>query len=132
MASAAPATHAGDQVHAARTRNGRLEFLDTLRGIAALVVALQHLAEVLWPRVLELSHIWWRPGEFGVIVFFVCSGFIIPASMERRGELKEFWSGPALPRFPLLLTVPLAPPVLFTTPWATPRSGYPPVLASAI
>src|SRR3712207_1801113 len=124
MASAAPATHAGDQVHAARTRNGRLEFLDTLRGIAALVVALQHLAEVLWPRVLELSHIWWRPGEFGVIVFFVCSGFIIPASMERRGDLKEFWIGRVFRLFPLYLAVVAVGLFLFSTRWASPGAGY--------
>ena len=47
--SVAPPTHAGDAVHAARTKNGRLEFLDALRGIAALVVAVQHLGEVIWP-----------------------------------------------------------------------------------
>jgi peptidoglycan/LPS O-acetylase OafA/YrhL len=122
--SVAPATGTGDNVHAARMRNGRLEFLDALRGVAALTVAVQHLAEVIWPQVLEWSHIWWRPGEFGVLVFFICSGFIIPASMERRGDLKEFWIGRVFRLFPLYLTVLVIGLLLYSTPWATPDEGY--------
>ncbi|MCZ2816402.1 acyltransferase family protein [Modestobacter sp. VKM Ac-2984] len=105
-------------------RNGRLEFLDALRGVAALTVAVQHLAEVIWPGVLEFSHIWWRPGEFGVLVFFICSGFIIPASMERRGDLKEFWIGRAFRLFPLYLAVLGIGLLLYATPWAAPAPGY--------
>jgi peptidoglycan/LPS O-acetylase OafA/YrhL len=122
--SVAPATGTGDNVHAAKMRNGRLEFLDALRGVAALTVAVQHLAEVIWPQVLEWSHIWWRPGEFGVLVFFICSGFIIPASMERRGDLKEFWIGRVFRLFPLYLTVLAIGLFLFSTPWAAPAEGY--------
>ncbi|MGY1708224.1 acyltransferase family protein [Geodermatophilus sp. SYSU D00758] len=123
----APATHAGDRVHAARSRNGRLEFLDALRGVAALVVAVQHLAEHVWPEVVVFSHTWWRPGEFGVLVFFLCSGFIIPASMERRGDLAEFWIGRVFRLFPLYLAVLLVAVAAFATPWATPGAGYRPV-----
>ena len=128
----APATAAGAGVHAARTKKGRLEFLDTLRGIAALVVALQHTGEVLYPRVLAFSETWWRPGEFGVIVFFVCSGFIIPASMERRGDLREFWIGRAFRLFPLYLTVLVAALLLFGTPWVAGPANYHVVVDSAI
>jgi peptidoglycan/LPS O-acetylase OafA/YrhL len=32
-------------------------------------------------------------GSFGVMLFFIVSGFIIPASLERRGSLVEFWIG---------------------------------------
>jgi peptidoglycan/LPS O-acetylase OafA/YrhL len=132
MTTPAPVTHAGDQVHAARARNGRLEFLDTLRGIAALIVALQHLGEVIWPQLLSFSHHWWRPGEFGVLVFFICSGFIIPASMERRGDLTEFWIGRAFRLFPLYLSVLVVALIAFSTPWAAPDPGYRPVVDSAI
>ncbi|SOD93765.1 acyltransferase family protein [Blastococcus haudaquaticus] len=120
----APETHAGDQVHAARARNGRLEFLDALRGIAALVVAVQHLGEVIWPELVVFSHVWWRPGEFGVLVFFICSGFIIPASMERRGNLSEFWIGRVFRLFPLYLSVLLLALIAFATPWAAPGGDY--------
>ncbi len=90
---------------AATTRQGRLEFLDALRGIAALVVAVQHLGETQWVGLLGWSHHWFRLGEFGVLVFFLCSGFIIPASMERRNDLVEFWIGRFFRLWPLYLTV---------------------------
>ena len=132
MPNPAPVTHAGDQVHAARARNGRLEFLDSLRGIAALVVAVQHLGEVIWPGMLAWSHHWWRPGEFGVLVFFICSGFIIPASMERRGDLVEFWIGRVFRLFPLYLSVLIVALIAFATPLAAPDPNYHPVVDSAI
>ena len=96
-------THAGDASSASRTRAGRLEFLDAVRGVAALVVALQHTSEQIWPQVLGWSHTWFRPGEFGVLAFFLCSGFIIPASLEKRGRLGEFWIGRFFRLWPLYL-----------------------------
>lgn len=132
MPNPAPATRAGESVRGARARNGRLEFLDSLRGIAALVVALQHLGEVIWPGLLAWSHLWWRPGEFGVIVFFICSGFIIPASMERRGDLVEFWIGRVFRLFPLYLSVLAVALIGFATPWAAPDPNYHPVVDSLI
>src|SRR5436190_4062549 len=100
----APITHAGDSSNATRTRAGRLEFLDTVRGVAALVVALQHTSEQVWPQILGWSHTWFRPGEFGVLAFFLCSGFIIPASLEKRGRLGEFWIGRFFRLWPLYLS----------------------------
>lgn len=75
------------------SRHGRLEFLDALRGIAAMMVVVTHFAERLWPEALRFSTETFRPGECGVIIFFLCSGFIIPASLERRGSMKQFWIG---------------------------------------
>lgn len=103
--AAAPAPGRTPTVDAAVTRQGRLEFLDALRGIAALVVAVQHIAEPHWVEVLGWSHHWFRLGEFGVLVFFLCSGFIIPASMERRNDLVEFWIGRFFRLWPLYLVV---------------------------
>lgn len=82
---------------------GRLQFLDALRGVAALAVALQHFAEMLWEDYFRFSLEVIRPGEFGVVLFFLCSGFIIPASMEKRGSLREFWTGRVFRLFPLYL-----------------------------
>jgi len=100
----APLTHAGDAANATRTSAGRLEFLDTVRGVAALVVALQHTSEQVWTQMLGWSHTWFRPGEFGVLAFFLCSGFIIPASLEKRGKLGEFWIGRFFRLWPLYLS----------------------------
>jgi len=86
-------------------RRGRLEFLDALRGIAAMSVAVQHGAELIWPSYLRWSVEVFRPGEFGVFVFFLCSGFIIPASLERYGDLRRFWVSRAFRLYPLSWTV---------------------------
>src|SRR4051812_18707894 len=105
LVDAAPATTAGRGTDAVATRRGRLEFLDALRGIAALTVAVQHIGETHWVGLLGWSHHWFRAGEFGVLVFFLCSGFIIPASMERRNDLAEFWIGRLFRLWPLSLLV---------------------------
>jgi peptidoglycan/LPS O-acetylase OafA/YrhL len=78
-----------------------MEFLDALRGVAALLVAVQHAAELLWPDFLVWSVEVWRPGEFGVVLFFLCSGFIIPASLEKHGSLARFWVGRLFRLYPL-------------------------------
>ncbi len=46
-----------------------------------------------------------RLGEFGVVVFFLCSGFIIPASLERQGSQIKFWVGRVFRLYPLYLSV---------------------------
>ena len=83
----------------ATVERGRYEFLDAVRGLAALLVAVQHGAEVL-------SLPPGRPGfplnfgEVGVVAFFLVSGFIIPRSLERHGSLRVFWIGRAFRLYP--------------------------------
>ncbi len=36
-----------------------------------------------------------------MVVFFLCSGFIIPVSLERQGSLRRFWIRRLLRRYPL-------------------------------
>ncbi len=97
----ADAPPAGTAAAAGTTRRGRLEFLDALRGIAALTVAVQHFAERGWPSYFRFSEGVVRPGELGVLLFFLCSGFIIPASLERYDDLRRFWVGRFFRLFPL-------------------------------
>ncbi|MFE4518342.1 acyltransferase family protein [Kitasatospora sp. NPDC056783] len=73
--------------------SARLGWLDALRGIAALAVAMHHfglLDKIPYgdrvPPYLDL-------GFFGVMLFFLVSGYIIPASLERRGDVRAFWTG---------------------------------------
>ncbi|MDQ1636168.1 MAG: hypothetical protein QOJ32_2977 [Frankiaceae bacterium] len=91
-------------VAAGSLRAGRLEFLDALRGIAALTVATQHFAERSWFSYFRFSEGVIRPGELGVLLFFLCSGFIIPASLERHHDLRRFWVGRFFRLFPLYWT----------------------------
>lgn len=93
-----------------RTRGGRFEFLDALRGIAASAVVVEHFAAPLWPAYGRYLGDYVNPGVVGVFVFFVVSGFIIPASLERGRSLGGFWIGRFFRLFPLfwaflLLTV---------------------------
>ncbi|MEU8205438.1 acyltransferase [Streptosporangium sp. NPDC049046] len=81
----------------------RLAWLDALRGPAALAVALHHSGWTfipdLWAEVDRRIDV----GTWGVFVFFLVSGYIIPASLERRGDLRVFWIGRAFRLLPLLL-----------------------------
>ncbi|WP_158079504.1 acyltransferase family protein, partial [Actinomadura sp. CNU-125] len=80
----------------------RLGWLDALRGLAALAVVLHHAGYVFFPNV----HLWLKDrfdfGTFGVLVFFLVSGYIVPASLERRGSVRGFWIGRFCRIYPLL------------------------------
>ena len=72
----------------------RLGWLDALRGFAALTVVWFHLSPQMLgsERHLEiLRHI--DLGKYGVLLFFLVSGYVIPMSLERHGSLRRFWIG---------------------------------------
>ncbi len=79
----------------------RMQFLDALRGFAVMCVVVQHSLESLYSPWAKFSLDRFRLGEFGVILFFLCSGFIIPASIERQGSQSKFWIGRFFRLFPL-------------------------------
>lgn len=73
----------------------RLEWLDSLRGIAAFMVLIMHL----WERLISYFPTWsfsgkqalgfviedfLNFGKVGIVVFFVVSGFVIPFSMDNK------------------------------------------------
>ncbi|OLB67415.1 MAG: hypothetical protein AUI10_00185 [Actinobacteria bacterium 13_2_20CM_2_72_6] len=83
----------------------RLAWLDALRGIAALLVVYEHLSLFLFHRYrLAVEH-WFLAGYAGVCLFFLVSGYIIPASLERRGSLRGFWIGRLFRLYPLFVVV---------------------------
>ena len=79
----------------------RLEFLDALRGLAAFAVILQHAGQNLSAGYSAFAFSIFDLGNFGVMVFFLCSGFIIPISLERQGSLRSFWIRRFFRLFPL-------------------------------
>lgn len=96
-------TSAAPAAAPAVTPGARLGWLDALRGVAALVVALHHF-DVL--RMLPFGGaVWWNfdMGLFGVMLFFIVSGYIIPASLERRGDVRAFWIGRIFRIYPALI-----------------------------
>ena len=85
----------------------RLAWLDLLRGVAALVVALHHATYYFTPRLRAEMVDWFDPGLYGILVFFLVSGYIVPASLERHGRVRAFWIS-RLTRIHPLLTVACA------------------------
>ncbi len=84
---------------------------------------MQHGAELLWPGYLRWSVEYFRPGEYGVFVFFLVSGFIIPASLEKRGSVRAFWVGRVLRLYPLYWVALVAVAVVSLTVNTTSRPG---------
>ncbi|MFC8719150.1 acyltransferase family protein [Kitasatospora sp. NPDC057198] len=81
----------------------RLGWLDALRGIAALLVAVHHFGLLRWyswgPAFEEKFDL----GIFSVMLFFLVSGYIVPASLERRGDVRGFWVGRLFRIYPLII-----------------------------
>ncbi|MBO2450067.1 acyltransferase [Actinomadura barringtoniae] len=92
----APAGEAGAKV--------RLGWLDALRGLAALTVVFHHASARFTPAFHKAMMQWFDPGMAGVLVFFLVSGYIVPASLERTGSLRRFWISRVFRIYPLLLT----------------------------
>ncbi|MBR0778160.1 acyltransferase [Bradyrhizobium diazoefficiens] len=86
----------------------RIAFLDTARAVAALAVLFQHSLEGAGLVSLTkqgLGQTVLNFGEVGVLVFFLVSGFIIPASLEKIRNQAEFWRRRALRIYPLYFAV---------------------------
>lgn len=72
----------------------RLAWLDALRGFAALTVVWFHLSPLMLGNARHLAimrHL--DLGKYGVLLFFLVSGYVIPMSLERHGSLRRFWIG---------------------------------------
>ena len=83
---------------------GRLQFLDALRGVAVLLVLVQHVGQALFEPLANFTTTTVQLGQFGVLIFFLCSGYIIPATMERRSSLAEFWTSRFFRLYPMYWT----------------------------
>src|SRR5580693_8559314 len=81
----------------------RLAWLDALRGIAALCVVFDHLTYSVLQPVRNSVYHWFNPGQYGVFVFFIVSGYIVPASLERKGSVRTFWVSRIFRLYPLYL-----------------------------
>jgi peptidoglycan/LPS O-acetylase OafA/YrhL len=85
----------------------RLAWLDALRGFAAMLVVYEHLTHGFFNSARAALERWFLAGYAGVCLFFVVSGYIIPASLERR-DLRAFWIGRIFRLYPLYIVVLVA------------------------
>src|SRR5580658_6551006 len=90
---------------AAAGSGSRLAWLDVLRGIAALAVVFDHLSYYVLQTLRHIVYQWFNPGNYGVFVFFMISGYIVPASLERKGSVRTFWMSRLFRLYPLYLLV---------------------------
>ncbi len=96
------------------TRENRLAWLDALRGFAALCVVFDHGSTLLLLPARSFLYQWVNLGQYGVFVFFLVSGYIVPASLERRGSIRGFWISRAFRLYPMFLLVLVLSAVLPT------------------
>jgi peptidoglycan/LPS O-acetylase OafA/YrhL len=108
----------------------RLAWLDALRGIAALCVVYAHFGTRVLPTVHTAVYNVFDPGLYGVLVFFLVSGYIVPASLERKGSVRSFWLSRLFRLFPLFVFAIAAVLVLHGLGFASVRDANSNVTAS--
>ncbi|GIE74799.1 hypothetical protein Aph02nite_07490 [Actinoplanes philippinensis] len=80
-----------------------MAWLDGLRAVAVLLVVYAHLTRFVFTDLRAVTGEWLHAGPAGVMLFFLVSGYIIPASLERHGDLRAFWRSRVRRLFPLYL-----------------------------
>jgi peptidoglycan/LPS O-acetylase OafA/YrhL len=68
----------------------RFSFLDICRGIAAMSVVFSHALENSFPESRNFTDNILNFGQIGIVAFFLISGFIIPYTLERSKDLKDY------------------------------------------
>lgn len=132
--------------------NERFVFANQLRGLAALCVVSIHLGGVYWtaPQLVadatfSVPHTgpwpffaawfatpWLNLGPFGVALFFLISGFVIPISLERQNPIgflvARFFR--IFPTYWLALTIELVAVALSASYWHRPLTYTAPLVLS--
>jgi peptidoglycan/LPS O-acetylase OafA/YrhL len=96
-------------------RQSRLAWLDALRGFAALCVVFDHGSTLLLLPVRSFLYQWLNLGQYGVFVFFLVSGYIVPASLERKGSVRGFWISRAFRLYPMFIVALVLSAVAYKT-----------------
>ena len=83
--------------------HSRLIGLDFIRGVAAVMVMLQHSFEATGNATgwFDPYHGLVNLGQAGVVAFFLVSGFVIPMSIEKTGSQLAFWTGRCFRIYPM-------------------------------
>lgn len=123
------ATEAAAAAPAGR-RGNRLAWLDALRGFAALCVVFDHAGSVMFWHVRAATYQWIDTGQYGVFVFFLVSGYIVPASLERKGSVRTFWVSRVFRLYPLYILALAAGLVLWRVGWGELRTGSHPAVSA--
>jgi peptidoglycan/LPS O-acetylase OafA/YrhL len=101
----------------------RLAWLDALRGLAALAVVFDHGSTLVVTSTHSFLYQWFNFGQYGVFVFFLVSGYIIPASLERKGSVRRFWISRGFRLYPLYVLAIIAAAAAYATGYGTLRGA---------
>ena len=101
----------------------RLAWLDALRGFAALCVVFDHGSTLLVLPARDFLYQWFNFGEYGVFVFFLVSGYIVPASLERKGSLRSFWTSRGFRLYPMYAAAIAAAAIAYWNRFGTIRGA---------
>src|SRR6201996_6999284 len=107
----------------ATNRGSRLAWLDALRGFAALCVVFDHGSSLLLVPVRSYLYHWLNLGQYGVFVFFLVSGYIVPASLERKGSVRGFWISRGFRLYPLYALAIVAAAAAYALGYGTLRGA---------
>ncbi|GHJ50049.1 hypothetical protein Cs7R123_73910 [Catellatospora sp. TT07R-123] len=109
----------------------RMQWMDALRAVAAGSVVVFHLVSYGFPALRPswlIEHI--DLGRYGVLLFFLVSGYVISMALERYRHLGAFWIGRVLRLYPAYLVSALAMVAVLLTgfrPYAGWEVGHPAV-----
>lgn len=82
----------------------RIGFLDTTRAFAIALVLLHHIGKRNSELYSNFTTNRLQIGQMGVMIFFACSGYVIPTSFERSPSLRRFWISRIFRLYPLYLS----------------------------
>ncbi len=74
-----------------------------------------HGSTLLLLPVRSFLYQWLNLGQYGVFVFFLVSGYIVPASLERKGSVRGFWISRAFRLYPMFLVGLLLSALAYST-----------------
>ena len=121
--SAATSSAATSSAGPAARPSARLAWLDALRGLAALAVVFDHASMLVVTSTHSFLYQWFNFGQYGVFVFFLVSGYIIPASLERKGSIRGFWISRGFRLYPLYVLAIIASGVGYELGYGTLRGA---------
>jgi peptidoglycan/LPS O-acetylase OafA/YrhL len=79
----------------ATVRAGRIEYIDGIRGVASLMVAIQHPLELAYPGYARWSVEWVNAGRVGIVAFFLVSGYVVGLTLSKQTPrvfaVRRFW-----------------------------------------
>lgn len=126
MSSISPSTQSTEAAPRAADpagSSGRLAWLDALRGFAALCVVFDHGSTLVLRPVRDFLYHTLNLGQYGVFVFFLVSGYIVPASLERKGSTRTFWISRAFRLYPMYAVALILSAVAYKTRYGNIAGG---------